>query len=309
MTGELTLTAGLAVVKCGESDDTVATRSGVFRLLASRPGVELHEGTMRRGRHLNLVPFEDPAEDAVEVYYILRGSLRAEMPSGVVTAGRGDVLVAEGLSEPVIFETLDDVQFLYFSTKRTFKEVAGNLRELMRLASDVEIRDGYSAGHSLRMQRLAFAAGRELGLPHPRLYNLEYGSYLHDVGKLRIPRSILVKPGALTAEEWAEMRRHPAYGREMLEPTFLRAAGQIVEQHHERLDGSGYPLGLRGDEILVESLIVGVVDTFDSMTTERPYRPAATRERALRELERAAGVLFPRDVVEAFCAIEGRVSR
>ncbi len=309
MKGEFPLTTGLAVVKSGESSDAVSTRSGVFRLLVSRPGMELHAGTIERGKHLNLVPFEDPAEDAAEVYYIVQGSLRAVLASGVVTARRGDVLIAEGLSEPVIFETLDEVQFLYFSTKRTFSQIATNLRELMRLASDVEIRDGYTAGHCLRMQRLAFATGRELGLPQPRMYNLEYGSYLYDVGKLRIPQTVLLKPGALTDEEWVDMRKHPEYGRDMLTPTFLREAAPIVQQHHERLDGSGYPLGLRGEEILVESLIVGVVDTYEAMTNERPYRPAVLRERALSELDRAAGTLFPRDVVQAFRAVEGKVTR
>jgi HD-GYP domain-containing protein (c-di-GMP phosphodiesterase class II) len=306
--GTLTPAAGLAVLKFGESVESVATKSGVFRLLATRPGVELHEGAMVRGKHLNLVPFDDSADSATEVYYIVSGSLRTVLPTGVITVRAGDVLVTEGLSEPVIFETLEDVRFLYFSTRPTFNQVGENLRELMRLAGDVEIRDGYTAGHCLRMQRLAFATGRELGLPHQRQYNLEYGSYLHDVGKLQVSQKILTKRGSLTEEEWAEMRRHPGYGKTMLERTFLNTAAQIVEQHHERLDGSGYPFGLRGDEILLESLIVGVADTYDAMVTERPYRPASTRDRALGELRDAAGARFPPDVVDAFRAVEGRAS-
>ncbi len=297
-------TSGLVILRSGESVESVTTKSGVFRLLASLPGVELHLGTLVKGKQLNLVPFDGSPEGASEAYYVLRGSLRASPPTGPIRVGQGDLILAESLTEPVIFETTEEVEFLYISNRPTFHQVSGQLRELMRLAAEVETRDAYSAGHCLRIQKLAFATGKELGLPHPRLYLLEYGSYLHDLGNLRLPRAMLVKRGALTAEEWVEMKRHPGYGKDMLRGTFIPDAGLIVEQHHERLDGSGYPQGLRGDQIQVEASIVGVVDTFDAMTTERPYRPAATREQALSELEDSAGALFPRDVVSAFRTAE-----
>ena len=107
----------------------------------------------------------------------------------------------------------------------------------------------------------------------------------------------------LTPEEWEVIKKHPTHGRELLAQTFMKEAATIVEQHHERSDGSGYPKGLSGDKILIESSIVAVADTFDAMTTDRPYRKASTQAEALAELHKYAGVHYPKEVVRAFCAV------
>ena len=147
---------------------------------------------------------------------------------------------------------------------------------------------------------MSFATGRELGLPHYRLHLLDCGAYLHDLGKVKVPLEILNKPARLTPEEFAVIQRHPSFGREMLEGTWMKPSGLIVEQHHERLDGSGDPFGLAGDEILVESYIVAVADTYDAMTTDRPYRKALTPEEAFAELNKYAGTHHLKEVVKAF---------
>jgi putative nucleotidyltransferase with HDIG domain len=153
---------------------------------------------------------------------------------------------------------------------------------------------------------LAIRTGERLGLPGQRLIDLSYGAYLHDVGKVRVPVGILNKPGRLTDEEWVEMRRHPEYGAEMLrEKNFLRAAAQIVVSHHENYDGSGYPHGLRGEEIPMEARVVSVVDAYDAITSERPYQVAGAKSKAVQELRLNAGTQFDPRVVRAFLSVIG----
>jgi HD-GYP domain-containing protein (c-di-GMP phosphodiesterase class II) len=136
--------------------------------------------------------------------------------------------------------------------------------------------------------------------------SLEFGSLLHDIGKIGVPDAILRKPARLTEEEWKEMRLHPIHGRQILSGIeFLEGASRVVAQHHERWDGSGYPAGLKGEEIDLNARIFAVADAFDAITSDRVYRVGRTYEAALAELERCAGRQFDPRVVEAF----GRVAR
>lgn len=136
---------------------------------------------------------------------------------------------------------------------------------------------------------------------------IRWGALLHDIGKLGIPDSILLKPGRLTEEEWEEMKRHPEYAHEMLSGIeFLRPALEIPYCHHERWDGKGYPRGLKGEEIPLAARIFAVVDAWDAMRSDRPYRGALTREEALEEIRKGAGIQFDPRVVEAFLELSRR---
>ncbi len=295
----ITLPPGLSIRKKGESLETVSSKAIEVQLLVAGQGVEIHQGTLSRGKRITLVP----SGSAVETYFILEGHLRCDLASGSVNVGAGDYLVTESLAESYTLLAQTDVRFLYFTSQPTFHEISHELGDLMRLAVEVEIKDGYTSEHCRRLQVLSYAAGQELGLPQDRLYLLDYGAYLHDVGKVRVPASVLQKPSALTRAEWALMKKHPIFGRELLEKTYLKRAGTIVEQHHERFDGSGYPYALTRDEILPESYIVAVADTYDAMTTDRPYRRASPPEQAFAELRKYAGIYYPAEVVEAFISI------
>ena len=143
--------------------------------------------------------------------------------------------------------------------------------------------------------------GREYGLPGEQLKALEFGSLLHDIGKIGVPDSILRKPGKLTEEEWVKMREHPVHGQQILRGIeFLEGAARVVAQHHEKWDGSGYPLGLRAEEVDVCARIFAVADAFDAITSDRVYRRGKSYQEAAQELDDWAGRQFDPKVVEAF---------
>ncbi len=172
---------------------------------------------------------------------------------------------------------------------------------LKALAQALETRDAETHGHSERVVTYSLRLGRELGLSKQQLKSLEFGSLLHDIGKIGVPDAILRKPASLTSEEWVKMREHPLHGQQILRQIkFLEGAARVVAQHHEKWDGSGYPLGLRGEEIDMNARIFAVADAFDAMTSDRVYRAGRPYEVAAEELERCANAQFDPQVVAGF---------
>ena len=177
------------------------------------------------------------------------------------------------------------------------------LGDLEHFATRLRRKDAEIAAHGARVALLANDIGQQLGLSAPHLERLGLAAYLHDVGKLKLSTHILQTPDSLTPCEWGQMMQHPSYGRQLLETTTLAFLTSIIEQHHERCDGSGYPFGLVGDAVAVESYIIAVADTFDAITHARPYRQARSPVTALSEINRYSGVLYPREVVGALNAV------
>ena len=172
---------------------------------------------------------------------------------------------------------------------------------LLSLSNAIEARDGYTGGHVERVTRYATATGREMGLVGEALRHLWMAALLHDVGKIGVPDSILRKPGGLTVDEYAEMQKHPLIGAAIVErSTFLRPALAGVLHHQERWDGTGYPEGLKAEQISLEGRILSVADTFDAIVSTRPYRARRSAPVALAEIRRCAGTQFDPAVVEAF---------
>jgi HD-GYP domain-containing protein (c-di-GMP phosphodiesterase class II) len=175
------------------------------------------------------------------------------------------------------------------------------LNTVKALAAAIDTKDAYTHGHSFRVAKYSVAIGRNLGVAAADLSDLEVAGYMHDLGKIGIPEAILGKRGRLTGEEFEEIKKHPELTNKILEPINLpESVVKATMQHHERLDGLGYPLGLKGDDISHFARIIAVADVFDALTSARPYRDAMTVEDALMTLCEGIDHEFDRDVVNAF---------
>ena len=181
-------------------------------------------------------------------------------------------------------------------------EVPEALRIAEALALTVSVREGMPALHNQQVAELAGAIARELELPPQEVLRCQVSGWLHDIGKTAIPDAILAKPGELTEEEWAQMRRHPEIGEAIVKRIAgLAEAAQGVRNHHERFDGTGYPDGLAGDEIALEARVVAVSDAYSAITSRRPYQRERSRDEAIEELRASAGGHLDPTVVEALC--------
>ncbi len=164
----------------------------------------------------------------------------------------------------------------------------------------IEKRDPYTAGHQRRVAALAVSIAREMGLEKERIEGLRLASLIHDIGKIAIPAEILTKPGKLSEIEFSMMKMHPQVGSEILGETYFPwPIARIIAQHHEKIDGSGYPSGLKDHEILLEAKILCVADVVEAINSHRPYRPALGMEEALGEIDRQKGCCYDPDVTKA----------
>lgn len=182
-----------------------------------------------------------------------------------------------------------------------------NRQTIEALAEAIEARDAHTYGHSRQVARYAVCLAQELGLPPERVELIDYAGLLHDVGKIGIRDYILLKPDGLDAEEYAVMQSHPRIGVRIIEEVRgLRATLPIIEAHHERWDGKGYPNGLRGEEIPLEARILSIADSFEAMTADRAYRRAMSAEEALENLLRGRGGAWDPELVERFAEVVRR---
>lgn len=184
-----------------------------------------------------------------------------------------------------------DLQKSYFDTIRA-------------LVNAIEAKDKYTRGHSERVTCYALEMGKRLNLTPKRLEILQHASILHDIGKIGTDLNILNKSGFLTIEEFEVVKEHPLVGSQILDPiSFLDDVKSIITEHHERYDGKGYPLGKKGEEILLESRIIAICDAFDAMTSDRPYRKGLSAELAIEEIKRCAGTQFDPKLVDIFVSV------
>jgi HD-GYP domain-containing protein (c-di-GMP phosphodiesterase class II) len=206
----------------------------------------------------------------------------------------------------VFARELGDLYRLERSRSAELERVLESLQEtyiatMKSLAQVIEAKDRTTRGHLDRTQAYGLALARRIAPDLVATPNLGYGFFLHDIGKVGVPEHILCKEGPLTGEEWTVMRNHPVVGAQIIAPiTFLTGAVELIRHHHERFDGSGYPDGLRAEEIPLAARIFAVADSFDAMTSDRPYRGAMRVDRALAEIDGGAGTQFDPQVVRVF---------
>lgn len=209
---------------------------------------------------------------------------------------------------PALLAILADIS----DNKKIHKEFSASEEDLLRrtegtlrvIEKIVEMKDPFISGHQRRVARLSYAIAKHLGFSESSARTLRMAALVHDVGKVSIPIQLLAKPMHLSDDEYSIIRMHPMIGYEILKDIdHLAFAGEIILQHHERIDGSGYPSGLTGDQMLPEARIISVADVVEAMVSQRPHRPAMGIEEALAEIRKGRGVEYAADVVDACVAL------
>jgi len=208
----------------------------------------------------------------------------------------GAIIYYEGTFEDITSRKLAE-QSLQQTLEKLRKSLVGTIKAM---SLTVEIRDPYTAGHQRKVSSLARAIAQEMGLSNDTVDTIRMAGSIHDIGKISVPAEILSKPGKLPDIEMSLIKVHSQAGYDILKDVGLPyPIAEIVFQHHERLDGSGYPQGLKDDQILLEAMIISVADTVEAISSHRPYRPGFGIDVALEEIEKNKGILYDSVVVEA----------
>ncbi|MCA0971752.1 HD-GYP domain-containing protein [Halobacillus litoralis] len=248
--------------------------------------------------HITYVYIEDPDTDDIESHYPITEELRTSAVQSIkksfATAQDSDTM-----KKGFVFDKSANEMT---SIVRSIMDELRNHKEAISLLSDVFTYDDYIFTHSLNVTMYALALGKQLQLPYSKLEQLGIGAILHDVGKMMVPRDVLLKPGRLSNSEFELIKTHAEAGFELLRSSsqIPLVAAHCAFQHHERMDGSGYPRGLAGDEIHYFGKILAVADVFDAVTSNRVYRAAMLPHEGLEILYSGAGTLFDQEMVEAF---------
>ena len=233
---------------------------------------------------------------------MVTGGLSDEQAVGLLQAGAQDYVLKDRLARlgPAVVAALERA-----GAQARAREDAARLKgaffsTIQAITRAMEKRDPYTAGHQARVGVIAEAIAREMGLDAERLEGVRVGAHMHDVGKISVPSEILTRPGKLTAAEFAIIKAHPEIGHDIVKDVdFPWPVARMILEHHERVDGTGYPKGLKGEEILLEARIISVADVFEAMTAHRPYRPALGMEVSLDYLRDHRGTHFDPQAVDA----------
>lgn len=267
-----------------------------LKLLAKGDGTEVLIQKIQTGETTFINPSH--SDSLMEFFYILEGKVKFKNEDKIIE--KGDYFYTNNLSKVIKFDILEDVTLMYISTKPVFHYISETMNKLKEISKESQRKDMYTHDHGDRVQEYSLKIASKLNLSDETVENIAFAALLHDIGKINVPNEILKKPGKLTKEEFDYIKKHPIDGKDMIEKTYYRDVGKVIEQHHERLDGSGYPKGLKGHEICIEAKIIAVADSFDAMTSDRPYRKGMEADEALMELKELSGKHYDSEIVEIF---------
>jgi len=299
---------GLYIGKVEKPVETTIQDSAELSLLADGSGPEVMIYKILAHKLFYVYPSEIP--EAMEFFYVLEGQVEYSKGDTKIQINSGEYFYTRNLSNPVFFTALVDVKILYISTQPVFSNLSSSIKSLTDTIRQVEQKDQYTFKHSQNVQYYSMKMAQRMHLSMESVESLNFASLFHDIGKIFIEDMILNKTGKLCEEEMERIKEHPFLGSNLASASFCKKISDIIAMHHERMDGSGYPKGLRGEEILLEAKIVAVADTYDAMTTDRPYRGAIAPKQAIEEIKGLAGRHYDEAIVEVFEQIlkdEGKI--
>lgn len=289
---------GVYLGKNGENIERVKKNNEELCLLAKGEGVEIMLQKIGADSVFYLDPGEGP--NSLEFFYLLEGEIAWESENSIITLKAGDYFYINNLKETTFFKTLSKTAMLYVSNQPVFHLLSNEILKFEEMRHKVETKDNYTHDHGFRVKDYSMKIGMELNFSKEQLSILAYAAVFHDLGKTNVPDGILNKSSSLTKEELEYIKMHPSDGSYLIENTFLKESALAVLQHHERVNGSGYPHRLKSDEICMEAKVIGVVDSFDAMTSVRPYSEAKDPQLAMEEIKSLIGILYEGKVVLAF---------
>lgn len=291
---------GFKIDKPNDAIEVFHNKAGLFRLLVEDDDLEVFESNINAGKSIICQPYE--SKDAMNILLVLEGKMFHTNDRQFIKAG--DRITFKNLQETHHISVLETTKLIMIRNSKHFIKQASSADRTYALIHQIQEKDQYTEDHCNNTGNLAVQIATLMQLPEKAIENILYAGKIHDVGKINVPIHILNKNDRLTDEEYEIMKRHPQDGYQIvLDNMNHPELAAIVLDHHERLDGSGYPHGKCGDAISIEAKVLAVADSYDAMTSNRPYKEAKSVEDALNELKRLVGTWYDEKVVSALCEI------
>ncbi|HEY8365474.1 MAG TPA: HD domain-containing phosphohydrolase [Haloplasmataceae bacterium] len=295
-------TMGLSIFDPSDSLDRVKLPYSELKLLGTDGGVEIMLQELAAESTFDVYSSKDK-KALMEFFYVLEGELEYQNGKEKVTLKPGNYFYTKNLEATCTFDVIKDTKLLFVSPQPIFHYIGEVISELHNINAEIDEKDKYTLHHCERVQNLAVKIAMEMNIDRSKISGLAVAALFHDLGKISIDHDILIKPEKLSNEEFAEVKKHPIHSAKYVKKIKYLDASGIVIQHHEKFDGTGYPKGLKGEEILEEARIIAVADAYDAMTNDRPFRKAVTPQEAVNEIIRLSGTWYDPLVVNAFVQV------
>jgi putative nucleotidyltransferase with HDIG domain len=271
----------------------------IYKRVHEKP-VQINEYHLIKGFTLYFQPPKN--EEGLKSYYIMSGQVEAFEELNICTAG--DLVILSYEDEPYHIRVLSDTKVLVHSIHEdSYTTTKNNFHHIHNILKKIQKKDSYTLDHSYHVHQLVEKMGLALGYSGNRMLNLLLAAQYHDIGKINVPDEILNKPTSLTENEFSIMKSHVLEGKDLILENFSEDVYHIIAQHHERINGSGYPLGLKASGICQEAKILAICDSYDAMTSERVYKKAKSNEEAFEELKSFKNILYDAKLVDLFISI------
>lgn len=296
---------GFNIYKKNDFIKSFQNKAGIFKMLIEDSELEVFESRINPGKSIICQPYE--SENSINIFFVLKGKLFHTNGRKIVNSG--DRITFKNLEITHHLSVLEESTLLTIRNSKHFLKQANATNLVYDLIHKIQEKDDYTEEHCNNAGNLAVQIATIMALPEKIIENILHASKIHDVGKINTPTEILNKPSPLTPSEFEIVKQHSKDGFNIVMDTLNNhELATIVLNHHERLDGSGYPNGLKDDEISIESRILAVTDSFDAMVSKRPYKNSRTEFEALEDIKSSIGKLYDLEVVNALEYIVNNVN-